>query len=174
MPVDGEYRVRVEGAGSDFGFPYDLYLYRIDTLPEHSPSVITPGDSIGDERIDLPGDIDDFFLTVAGGDGLSFQAWKAAGEGASLVAVLRHAAADTASLGGGFAFTLDSLGDSVSSSGTFVTPPGTYLLSIQQGGASWPAISYRVKSNLIRFDPEGVAPGHRARPGCPRIDRPDR
>ena len=95
--------------------------------------MIAPGDSIGDERIDLPGDIDDFFLTVVAGDGLSFQAWKAAGEGASLVAVLRHAGADTTRLGGGFAFRLDSLGDSVSSSGTFVTPPGSYLLSIQQG-----------------------------------------
>src|SRR5205823_6107556 len=69
-PVAGTYVVRVTGTApsqiADTG-AYRLFLYPIDRRPEHVGAAITPGDTISGERIDLPGDIDEFtFSGVAG------------------------------------------------------------------------------------------------------------
>src|SRR6266568_3676275 len=70
VPASGTYVVRVAGTApsqiADTG-AYRLFLYPIDRRPEHVSAAITPGDTISGERIDLPGDIDEFtFSGVAG------------------------------------------------------------------------------------------------------------
>jgi len=70
VPATGTYVVRVAGTApsqiADTG-AYRLFLYPIDRSPEHVSAAITPGDTISGERIDLPGDIDEFtFSGVAG------------------------------------------------------------------------------------------------------------
>jgi hypothetical protein len=63
----GTYRIRVTGAVSttpqDTG-QYRLFLYQVDRHPESLPQELAPGDSISGEAIDLPGDIDEFTVTV--------------------------------------------------------------------------------------------------------------
>ena len=42
---------------------YRLFVYPVDTLPELSPAILTPGDSVVGETIEMPGDIDRYLLT---------------------------------------------------------------------------------------------------------------
>lgn len=48
--------------GLDRG-PYRLFVYEIDTLPEHSPAVLSPGSSV-EERFELAGDIDRYTIAA--------------------------------------------------------------------------------------------------------------
>ncbi|HEY6209996.1 MAG TPA: hypothetical protein VIW28_13115 [Gemmatimonadales bacterium] len=69
LPGTGTYRLRVTGS-PDYGDPYQyrgpyrLFLYRIDRRPETLPDSLAFGDSLSGERIDLPGDVDEFRVTV--------------------------------------------------------------------------------------------------------------
>lgn len=51
-------------AGLDRG-GYRLFVYAVDTLPEHTTAALAPGDSVVGELIELPGDIDRFVVTGA-------------------------------------------------------------------------------------------------------------
>jgi len=72
IPSAGTYRLRVSGSQSynnqDRG-PYRLFLYRIDRKPETSAEILALGDSISGESIDLPGDVDEFRVTVTDSSG---------------------------------------------------------------------------------------------------------
>jgi len=72
IPSAGTYRLRVSGSQSynnqDRG-PYRLFLYRIDRKPEMSSGILAFGDSVNGESIDLPGDVDEFRVTVTDSSG---------------------------------------------------------------------------------------------------------
>ena len=73
LPVAGTYRLRVSGV-SAYGpdpnrGPYRLFLYRIDRHPETLAQTLAFGDSLSGERIALPGDVDEFHVTVPDSSG---------------------------------------------------------------------------------------------------------
>ena len=103
-----------------------------------------------------PGTSTTSFPHPVAGDGLSFHAWKAAGErshrwwpysGTPSTMPPRLAAQ---------LVTRSSLATRSKTAGTS-SLRGVLPAEYWTGDASWPAISYRVKSNLIRFDPGGGA-----------------
>lgn len=68
LPHDGEYRIRVSGAASgapaEATGPYRFELYKIDRRPEVLSRNVQIGGEYSGERIDRPGDIDEFHLTL--------------------------------------------------------------------------------------------------------------
>lgn len=73
LPSLGTYRLRVsgdEGFGEEYyGGGYRLFLYRVEPAPESSPGTLALGDSVMGEAIDLPGDLDEFRVTVLDSSG---------------------------------------------------------------------------------------------------------
>jgi hypothetical protein len=67
LPVTTSYQLRVTSAvasiARDTG-AYRFLLYRVDPLPETGPATLTLGDTVAQERIDVPGDFDRFTLNV--------------------------------------------------------------------------------------------------------------
>ena len=53
------------GSDGDVRGPYRLFVYAIDTLPEVQSATIAPGGTLNGEALDLPGDIDEFTMTLA-------------------------------------------------------------------------------------------------------------
>ena len=79
LPATGRYMIRIQGGSSptqrvEHG-PYRFALTAVDTLPEHTGTAVVPGDSVTNERIDTPGDLDQFTLSGTAGEelGLVFQ-----------------------------------------------------------------------------------------------------
>src|SRR5690348_2941682 len=67
IPASGRYVIRVAGIDDREGLnrgAYRLFVYRIDRHPEHVPAVHALGDTVVGERLELPGDIDEYSLTV--------------------------------------------------------------------------------------------------------------
>jgi len=67
LPASGSYRVRVYG-NSDHALDrgaYRIFAYRVNPAPEHAPAALALNDSVVGERIDLPGDADEFTLDLA-------------------------------------------------------------------------------------------------------------
>src|SRR5438034_10368824 len=74
----GTYRLRVSGApyypyDLNYG-PYRLLLYRINRRRQHLPYNLVFGDSLSGEAIDLPGDVDEFRVTVPDSSGANLVA----------------------------------------------------------------------------------------------------
>ncbi len=67
LPADGTYRIRVLGqrdtTGGDLG-AYRLRVYGVEEAPESAGSALVPGGVITSERIELPGDVDTYVVTV--------------------------------------------------------------------------------------------------------------
>ena len=66
LPASGSATIRVRGRDDRFELDrgaYRFFLYPIDRLPESGPATLTLGDSV-DGTLELPGDIDEFKLTV--------------------------------------------------------------------------------------------------------------
>ncbi|HSA57947.1 MAG TPA: hypothetical protein VLE53_19695 [Gemmatimonadaceae bacterium] len=62
---DGRIDLRVSAdAGVIYKGPYRIFLYPIDRRPEHAAASLALGDSVVGETIELPGDIDEFTLTI--------------------------------------------------------------------------------------------------------------
>jgi hypothetical protein len=71
LPTTGDHRVRIEGR--DRGFPrLDTGFYRfevslVDPAPESVPTELAIGQRVDGERLDRPGDIDEFVVSAAPG-----------------------------------------------------------------------------------------------------------
>jgi hypothetical protein len=72
LPTTGEYRISVEGSVG----PYRLLLYRLNPLPESTSAAISLGDSLTGERIDAPGDYDQFTFSVTAPTYANFVLWR--------------------------------------------------------------------------------------------------
>ena len=89
LPSTGPYSLRVKGAydgpGGDRG-PYRLYLYPIVRRPESARDSLTLGDSLTGETVGLPGDIDEYTLTVPRATLANLVLWReASGVGSLLI-----------------------------------------------------------------------------------------
>ena len=88
LPATGTYRLRVSGVVPDYPSDlnhgaYRLFVYRINRRPETLPATLAFGDSVSGEAIDLPGDVDEFHVTVpdSSGANLAFELESASGGG---------------------------------------------------------------------------------------------
>ena len=73
LPSTGVYRTRVSGVDG-FGMPYyrgayRVSLYQVDRRPESQPVALALGDSLSGEAIDMPGDVDEFTVTISDSSG---------------------------------------------------------------------------------------------------------
>jgi hypothetical protein len=156
IPATGSLRLRVTGANStaagDTG-AYRLSLYRVNRKPEHGSDTLVFGDSILAERIDLPGDVDEFHVTIpdSSGANLVIQLDAAAAAAPLVVSLLDstgHAAPQL------FAW---NPGELVQTS-TFPIGPGKYTLQVNAYDDHSAVVgAYRVWLYKFRFGPE-VAP----------------
>jgi len=72
LPANGTYRIRVASQDTRYGYdvgPYRFFLYRINRPPETLPATLAIGDSLSGEAVDVPGDVDEFRVTVASATG---------------------------------------------------------------------------------------------------------
>jgi hypothetical protein len=125
----GSYKVRVSGTTSsersDTG-SYRFLLYPVHRAPESLPDSLALGDSLLGEAIDVPGDVDEFHVTVPDSSGMDLvaQIGASASGGAldvSLIDSGGHAVATARPLAAG----------GVDQSGTVSIGPGTYTLRVQ-------------------------------------------
>lgn len=108
LPRDGRFDVWVSSVnGGRMMAEAGGYRFRVDVLdtgPEHAPAALARGDSVA-ERMDQPGDIDDFIVTAPAGSTLKVNGmWMVKGStqfGGQVVAVDLLNASTGALLGGG-------------------------------------------------------------------------
>jgi hypothetical protein len=161
LPGTGTYRFRVTGLQpygvADYHGPYRLLLHRVDRRPESLPDTLTFGDSLSGEAIDVPGDVDEFRVTVPDSSG------------ANLVVQLDAAAPEF----NGLSIQLIDLtrGQSVAAVGTGVPGvraatgrvrlgPGSYLVRVDASQyEDRPVLrgSYRLWLYRFGFGPEAVS-----------------
>jgi hypothetical protein len=67
IPSTGTYLIRLGGSRARWphegSHPYRLTIEELDTSPERVAALLAPGDSVIDEEIDFPGDVDEFRLS---------------------------------------------------------------------------------------------------------------
>jgi hypothetical protein len=153
----GTYALRVEGAvdvtDRDVG-PYQLCLYAIDRRPEHLPDALVFGDGLSGEAIDVPGDVDEFHVTVSdtSAANLAVRLGPDASDGGLEVQLTDSGTSKVVGAAGA------SGQDGVGQSGAFQVLPGAYTLRVQGGEArSRLRASYQVWLYRFRLGPE-VAP----------------
>lgn len=74
LPTSGQFKILVYGDDAGFGGDRGAYrfsLYPINRKPESSPDSIAFGDSVLGERIDVPGDVDEFRVIVPDSSGVT-------------------------------------------------------------------------------------------------------
>src|SRR6266516_415997 len=152
----GRYRLRVSGTRDrtdpDRG-PYRLLLYKVNPRPETAPDTLALGDSVSRESIDVPGDVDEWRVTVPDSTGVDLvvQRGPDGPEGvltAQLLDATGRAVASAYSFGPGFGTAgLDQMG-------RLALAPGTYTVRVD---GSWLLRgSYRVWLYAFKFGPESV------------------
>jgi hypothetical protein len=67
LPASGRATIRVSSSRATKG-PYRLFVYRIDLRPEGPVRTLSETDSVLTERIELPGDVDEFNFVVGTND----------------------------------------------------------------------------------------------------------
>lgn len=153
----GTYRLRVKGA-SDFldhsRGPYRLFLYRVNRAPESVPATLAFGDSVSGEAIDVPGDVDEFRVTVPDSSGANLVVELVnPANGGLMLQLIDSASRQVIVMGGAPATGRGALG-------RMRLAPGKYIVradgnpyedhSVMQGG-------YRIWFYRFGFDPEVAA-----------------
>lgn len=124
LPSTGTYRLRVTGydgyCAPGYRGPYQLFLHRVNGRPETLPDTLAFGDSLSGESIDLPGDFDEFRVTVpdSSGANLAFELDAPGGLIVKLIDSTTGAVVATAG-GGGRAAT-----------GRLSLAPGKYIVRV--------------------------------------------
>ncbi len=130
LPATATYRISVEADPFNFGvpaaavIPFRLELYPIDRAPENKPDRIEPEVEVRGERIDRPGDVDEFRFAAQAGEvyDLFFQAIVDVLEDELAALIIAPDKSTIANSG------------SVNSSYTGVLPPRTGFFEIEESG----------------------------------------
>ena len=156
LSTTGTYRLRVSGTRDrtdpDRG-PYRLLLYKVNPRPETAPDTLALGDSVSRESIDVPGDVDEWRVTVPDSTGVDLvvQRGPDGPEGvltAQLLDATGRAVASAYSFGPGFGTA------GLDQTGRLALAPGTYTVRVD---GSWLFRgSYRVWLYAFKFGPESV------------------
>jgi len=150
LPVGGTYRVRVDGSVG----PYRLFVYHVNPRPESVADTLAFGDSVIDEAIDVPGDVDEFAVVVADSSlaNLVFELGPDATHGSINASLLRRGSGEQITSTG------SSTPGGASQTGRFDIGPGSYVLRIENPPSPSPARgSYRVMLYRFRAGPERVS-----------------
>jgi hypothetical protein len=157
-PVSGTVRVRVSVPSGARDYPYRLYLYQIDTLPEHTAANLVVGDSIVGERLELPGDIDLYHLTSTGSNAISLRTRKADTDPTAFYLTISNQPGVFV-YGNALPFQADSAGDSVGVAAGYPVPAGTYVMRVtDEFGIPRPGARYDLSTAAVSYGPEGVSP----------------
>lgn len=153
----GAATVTVRGNGIARG-AYRLFIHRVDVRPERARPTLLPTDSVTNEALELPDDVDEYTLDLAGDDTLRFVLTYGRGIG------------DLSAPRGARLTLFDALGGSADLSGSDVTTSfgtegipltsGRYRLRVAslgepRGGVVGP---YALKLYQLRSSPEGAVP----------------
>lgn len=156
LPTTGTYRVRVwsesfmdQGRG-----PYRFFFYRINRAPESVPATLTLGDSLTGERIDLPGDIDEFAYTVPATTLASLVLARTSGTSQDCVRSLILDGAGNQLHEETVPWGCNGTPETTRGSGPFVLPGGSYTLRVQ--GAGGYRGGYTVRTFPLDSLPESV------------------
>ncbi len=119
LPATGWYDLTIADPvlGLEARGPYRFALVPEDSLPEHVSPALVPGDSVGAERIDTPGDWDQFSVTAAPGQELGLIFDGKDGDAEPFPYVRARNPANDDSLAG-------TVGQSERFTGPFTVPPG--------------------------------------------------
>ena len=159
-PSAGVYRLRVSGVDG-FGMPfyhaaYRLALYQIDRQPESAPRTFAFGDSLS-EAIDVPGDVDEFVVTVpdSSGANLAIAIDSGAGSGGLIVQLLDSASGQLIATGGA------ALSPARGGTGRLSLAPRKYLVRVWPSDYEFDRSSFRGRYRLwfykFSFRPEVAA-----------------
>ena len=142
IPAGATARIRVYGVNGDLAYrgPYRLFVYPVNRSPEQAGSSLVIGDSVTSETIELPGDLDEFTLTVPATTLANFVVWRDTDEKPDLVRLQLFGR-------GGEQTTITEAyrgapGErKAGATGTFTLAAGTYTLRI--GGSDSRGTGYR-------------------------------
>lgn len=160
LPGTGTYRLRVSGVipyyPSDLNYgAYRLLLYRINRRPETLPATLAFGDSVSGEAIDLPGDVDEFRVTVPASSGANLVLEVESPPGAGLTVQLVDSAT-----GHVVATTSTSQVGTPAATGRMQVAPGKYIVRVGTSGDAYDRSTlrgpYRLWFYRFSFGPEVV------------------
>lgn len=158
MRTAGTHRLRVMGERwGEFAWsagPYRLLLYHVNPLPETHAATLALGDSVLDESLDFPGDVDEFRVVVPDSSGANLfleipAALRGSGE---IVAWLAASGAQDP-----FGLHVRRGSQGVAMSGGGRIGPGTYTLHVETEGFDGPPDltgAYHLILRTFRFGPE--------------------
>jgi len=156
LPTTGTYRLRVSGmvdrTDRDRG-SYRVLLYKVNRRPETAPDTIALGDSVSRESIDVPGDVDEWRVTVPDSTGANLVVQRGPDDpDGVLTAQLLDATGRP--LASAYSFGPGSGAASAGQTGLLALAPGTYTVRVE--GASLLAGTYRLWLYAFKFGPESV------------------
>jgi hypothetical protein len=155
----GTYTVRVYDPSNTPGpLPFRIYVYAIDTLPESLPPVLALNTSVAGEILDLPGDIDEFTLTVAADTLINLALFKPAADSARPVLYLMPAGSEAPTTIVYSPFVTGGPGELAGLSGGLHLGAGVHRVRIDGGTGARDETGgpYRIQSWGLSPEPEGV------------------
>ena len=128
LPSSGTHVVRVQGNDSrngDLAGPYRFMLYQVDPRPELGADTLAFGDSVSNETIELPGDRDEWSVTVpdSSGANLILQLGNDARDGTVLAELLDSSNVTVA-------VAIVGVANGFGVSGRMTLGPGRYVLRV--------------------------------------------
>jgi len=157
IPATGPAQVRLRVSGVDDHTiddrgAYRFWVYPINLPPEAAGATLTFGDSVFNETIDVPGDVDEFHVTVPDSSGVNLAAQTGLGaSGGSLDAILLDSA------GHPVVVTASQSAVEATQNSTMIGP-GSYTLRVQESatfdGRSPFRGSYRIWLYAFGLGPE--------------------
>lgn len=155
LPSTGTFKILVYGDGGFGGDrgPYRFSLYPIDRHPESRPDTIASTDSVLGERIDFPGDIDEFHFKAPDSTGVTILVQRGADATGGMVQTSLLDSAGHVLTGA----TSDSANKYVQN--TAVIGPGTYVVRADGGdGQLQPRGSFAGGSYHLWLFSSGIGP----------------
>jgi hypothetical protein len=161
LPGTGTYRLRVSGVTPYY--PYDrnygayrLFLARINRRPETLPATLALGDSVSGEAIDVPGDVDEFRVTVPDSSGANLVLEVESPPDAGLTVQLVDSAT-----GHVIATTSTSQVGTPAATGRMQVAPGRYIVRVGTSGDVYDRSTlrgpYRLWFYRFGYGPEAVS-----------------
>ncbi|HKV70299.1 MAG TPA: PPC domain-containing protein [Gemmatimonadales bacterium] len=157
VPVTGTYTVRVQALPDQLPpavGAYRFLVYPVNPAPETAPAVLAFGDSVSSEKIDFPGDVDEFHTLVSDSSGTNI---VLVGDSSAVFFPVEVSLIDSVTHSEITTFQAD-VGGIPFQSGSFVLPPCHCILSVA-GGFDYPSLfqgGYTLKMYKFSFGPETV------------------
>jgi hypothetical protein len=127
--------LRIRGEWDRYVFadrgPYHLFVYPVNRAPEHVSVSVAIGDSVG-EDIELPGDVDEYILTLPDSALVNYVLWRQTAQSTGAVQ-LEITGPDSGTPPTGIA--VSGPAGSVAGTGVGLRLPGTYQLRVSGSGS---------------------------------------